>query len=682
MTTTSTELKLDSLCRTRANCPWLARRAIRLYVTALVWLAAWSIPGTAQAIEVKQTVWGFDGQIVMQRFNLFSVLVDNPSANPYEGTIQLKKLVAGKQVDAIIKETVYLAPYSSRWVQFYPYIKSDWDNWEVSWVASGSGGTGGLGATGGPGAIGGAGSFLPPNARFGKPAAVLMDDPDAIPQGAGAIKRLPDNLFPPHSTATDCLAAVVFDHVPRWDTARQRSFLEWLKRGGRVYLLQTPDAIPLEFAGDLQPLNTAGEEQRIGSGFVYRIDRTRRQLDAPFVENVIAGKMKPAGDPSVESTVVEPPVSMNAEDMNQNPAVGYQFSNFKWEVEGTILAQLKRMSNPDHSWALLFLLGMVYLGMVCPGCYAIGQKYAGDYRKTFGFLLATVSVFSLMFLFIGRRGYNEITIVHSLAIARQQPGGTLDVTQWSNAFVVAGGNYSLAHAGTGRIYSSCQDQEPVQREIRNGADAQLLADIPPFSSRPFSHRAIVAAKPIDVEVLEWSTRQDQAPATITARDVSKATLSRPERALASFKLRRGSNFPAPETDLYAVFGRNLYRLKEVGDQIELDSSLGSLGSLLQTDKYSEFGVAFDPWSSLRSGKAKWREPNRDEMFDGMFHVLLTRSLELVDQHDVEHFSLPPDRARLLIYTTLPENLFVTDPRFTRQDGRVLYCLDVFEPELR
>ena len=74
----------------------------------------------------------------MQRFNLFSVLVDNPSANPFEGTIRLKKLVAGKQVDAIIVETVYLAPYSSRWVQFYPYIKSDWDTWEVSWVPGGS----------------------------------------------------------------------------------------------------------------------------------------------------------------------------------------------------------------------------------------------------------------------------------------------------------------------------------------------------------------------------------------------------------------------------------------------------------------------------------------------------------------------------------------------------------------
>ena len=539
----------------------------------------------------------------------------------------------------------------------------------------------------------GTGSFTPPSFRSGRPAAVLLDDPDAIPQAAGAIKRLPDNLFPPHSTATDCLAAVVLDHAPRWDTARQRSFLEWLRRGGRVYLLRTLDAKPLEFTGELQPLNAAGEELRIGSGFAYRLDRTRRQLDAPFVEKVIAGKWKPKDSPSIEVTVVEPPVSGNAEAMNQNPAVGYQFTNFKWEVEGTILAELKRMSDPDHSWALFFFLGLVYLGMLCPGCYVIGQKYAGDYRKTFGFLLATVVVFSVLFLFIGRRGYNEVTVVHSLAIARQQPSGTLDVTQWSNAFVVSGGNYTLAHAGTSRIYSTCQDQEAVRGEIRNGADAQLLADIPPFSSRPFSHRALVPGKPIDVEVEEWSTRQDQTPVKITARDISQAVASRPERALASFKLRKGKNFPAPakevqldsfnrdlppEPTLYVLYGRTLHRLKENGDRLELGAGLGSLGSLLQTDRYNEFGFSYDPWASLQFGRKTSREPTRDETFKGMFYVLLTRSLELVDQQEVEQFSLPPDRARLLVYAPLPESLFVTDPRFNRQSGYVLYCLDVFE----
>src|SRR5260221_11797437 len=92
------------------------RGARRIFAAVAVWLSLCC--STAHAIDVIQTEWGFDGQIVLQRFNLFSVLVDNSSATPFEGTIQLKKSVAGKQVDARIEEPVYLAPFSRRWVQF------------------------------------------------------------------------------------------------------------------------------------------------------------------------------------------------------------------------------------------------------------------------------------------------------------------------------------------------------------------------------------------------------------------------------------------------------------------------------------------------------------------------------------------------------------------------------------
>ena len=92
-----------------------------------------------QAIELSQTVWGFDGQVVAHRFNLFSVLVDNSTSNPFEGQIELRKVMLGKQVDAVLVEPVYLAPFSSRWVQFYPYLKADPGKWEIS-LGDGRGG--------------------------------------------------------------------------------------------------------------------------------------------------------------------------------------------------------------------------------------------------------------------------------------------------------------------------------------------------------------------------------------------------------------------------------------------------------------------------------------------------------------------------------------------------------------
>lgn len=75
-----------------------------------------------------------------------------------------------------------------------------------------------------------------------------------------------------------------------------------------------------------------------------------------------------------------------------------------------------------------------------------------------------------------------------------------------------------------------------------------------------------------------------------------------------------------------------------------------------------------------------RELTMDETFDMLVFPLLTRSLGLADQEDVDRYSHPADRARLLIYAPMPREFFVTDPHFISQRGNVLYSLEVFEPE--
>jgi hypothetical protein len=622
---------------------------------------------SAAAVEVRQTVWGFDGQVVAYRFNLLSVLVDNPAANPFEGTVELRKLGGtGQQIDARLVEPVFLAPYSSRWVQFYPYIKADGGNWEVSW---------GTGA---------ASRMSPPAVRIGKPAGVLLDDPDAIPESAGSIRRLSENLFPPHSTATDCLAAVALDHVPKWDPARQKSFLEWLRRGGRVYVLQNADGKFPHFTGELQILEQDVPRRRVEAGFVHRLERTRRQLDSTFVERVIVAGVDPSADPAADITATETAKTASANG-NADPNADYGFFfNIKWDPEATLLSNLKAMSRPEHGWVLIHFLALVYLGLVCPGCIAVGRKYNGDFRPTFGFLLGTVVLFSVAFLTVGRRGYNETTVVHSVAVARQAAGGMLDVTQWSNAFVVRGGDYSFTHDASGRIYSSCQEYEMVRGEIRNGPDAHFLADMPPWSSRTYSHRGLVAAPPIEVAVEEWQTTQEQDPPAMTARSPARAAVFRNDRALARLTLRKVRNFPEEHLDLYILYGRKLYRLKETADRLELTSDAGPLSAVCRVGEYDEF-------RSLVAPRGTWgrhplappeREPTTTDVFRAMFFPLLARSLDLADQTEVEEFSLPHDRARLLIYASLPTEFHTKDARIEKQDGYVLYCLDVFEPEIQ
>lgn len=275
-----------------------------------------------------------------------------------------------------------------------------------------------------------------------------------------------------------------------------------------------------------------------------------------------------------------------------------------------------------------------------------------------------------------------------MAIAAQQQGGLVDVSQWSNAFVVDGGDYSIAHVGTGRIYSSCQDEETVRGEIKNGPEARFLADMPPFSSRAFAHRAIIQRPPIEVQVLDWQTAFDQIPSTITIRDVKKAARIEPDRVLSRFALRKGANFPTDAIEVYVLYGRKLHRLKDAGDQLELSSDMGAMSAILQVDRFNEFGFEYDPWSPpppttlrMRRPMGMWpRELTIDETFDMLVFPLLTRSLGLADQEQVDQYSHPSDRARLLIYVPMSREFFVTDPRFISQRGNVLYSLDVFEPE--
>jgi hypothetical protein len=219
----------------------------------------------------------------------------------------------------------------------------------------------------------------------------------------------------------------------------------------------------------------------------------------------------------------------------------------------------------------------------------------------------------------------------------------------------------------------------VSGEIRNGAEAHFTADMPPYSSRPFSHRGLVSAPPIEVTPIEWGTEFDQTPLTSAFQDTKKIVLAEPARSLVKLKLKKGRSFPAQAAGLYALCGRRLYRLKDHGDSLQLDTDLGTLAAVLKTDLYSEFGARFDPTAQVKRRGQMWHDPTQDEVFLDLFYPLLARSLDLVDQNEVDEFVFPGDRLRLLIYAPMPESLNVTNPVFNRQLGYVLYSLDLFEP---
>jgi hypothetical protein len=628
-------------------------------------IGALCLPTPAGALEIQQTHWGFDGQVVANRFNLLSLLVANSSSEPFDGRLQLQKSVARLPVDAPLVETVYLAPYSSRWVQFHPYAKFDWEEWTVSW---------------GPAA---AGSFSLTHPRQGKPACVLIEEAGALEAGGAGLRRFPENLFPAHLTAMDGLASVVLDHAPHWEEGRQRAFLDWVKNGGQVHLLRDQQGRYPRFTGELQELNAALPRSRLGCGVIQHHERDRRAVDLFYVEQILV----PGRDPAEAVTAASAAPAI-APAVNDDPLF-----NGAWELDDSLLTALKKMSRPAHRWIVIHLLSLAYLALVYPGCYLIARRYKGDYRVVFGALLGIVAVFSLALLVVGRRGYDERTALYSVAIARLTPKGDFDVAQWSNAFAVDGGDYTFSHPGRGRIYSTCQDEEPVRGELVAGASAHFTADMPPFSSRAFGHRSVLDRATLDatnslasprahddltvadgaaapVVVTDWETRL--APRQQSAATAAANLEARPERILQKLTLARRPGFPPEFHFVQALYGRHVYALMEKGDQFELKLATGTLATVLQLNQATLFGGDSDPRSEASQNSA--------DPFDALFLPLVGRACNITRQRDALQFALPEDRLRVLVYAPMPTEFFAQNEQFVTQKGAVLYCFDVFLPE--
>ena len=410
---------------------------------------------SASALEVREVRWGFDGQVVPGRFNVLSVLVQNPSPAPFDGTLKLWKTRGLEQrVGAIFNAPCYVTPTASRWVQFYVYIDNSFDEWRLEWGRG-------------------------PDARqeltapkMGPQAKVLLIDPGAPLRTAGAFRQFPEELFPSTVAATDGLDTVLLDHSPRWEPAKRQAFLDWLRAGGKLHLAKNADGRDPVFSDELSVLNSPLERQRIGAGLVVRHAVTAREIRPQDLgqEEVSVENPKPA-----ESAA---PVSQTTE---------------------SLFRTLAGLSQPRHQWGLIYLLAIVYLAVIGPGQLLAGRRLA-DYRVRIGLLLATIACFAWIFPLVGRGGQREASVVHTLSYARAIDGDRYDVTQWINVFAARGAHYTISHQAQHNLYSTGADYEPVNGSIQSGKDGKFFVDIPIFSRRAFLHQAPMNGPKISVKI--------------------------------------------------------------------------------------------------------------------------------------------------------------------------------------
>ncbi|HEX6984543.1 MAG TPA: hypothetical protein VF170_04165, partial [Planctomycetaceae bacterium] len=372
-------------------------------------------------LEVRDVLWGFDGTVMRDRFAPLTLVVDNPTPEPFDGELRLYRAdFSGSRVGGFHVETIYLAPATQRIVQFYPYAISDMENWVLAWEG---------------------GQMTLPKPRYGGPARVLLADDGDLFQRGGAVKRFPARNFPPYATATDVLAEVVLDHVPDWTAPQRQALLDWLRQGGTLHLLRGTDGRQPQFTSEFAVLNEPSDEFRVGAGLVRRHAVGRSELNGEYVRTRLDPPPRKADETPEE-----------VERGYQYGGAGYSYPLDQWRMTTGVFTRLKRMVKAEHNWGVIHLLSLSYVAVLFPGCFLIGREFR-SVPATFGAIVGATLLFGGAFYLVGNRGYGESTNVHAVALAEHVEGDRFDATEWSSVFAIAGGDYVFSHAGEERLYS-------------------------------------------------------------------------------------------------------------------------------------------------------------------------------------------------------------------------------------
>lgn len=576
-------------------------------------------------ITIEEVRWGFDGKAQAHTFVPLSVLVRNHTPGEFEGTLRLKKsLQFDKQIDAVVEREVYVGPLSSRWVQLVPFVFDEWEQWQLTWVGQESE------------------PFNLPSPRVGERATVLVYDPDELQTSGGLLHRFPGDLFPGSVTALDGLRGVVLDQPPGWQGAPREAFLDWLRLGGRVYLLQDSQGNYPRFPDTLGVLNRPDERFPVGGGVVRRIPRTVAALDAELINREILHD-----EPGQFNTAEWQQFRDSPTFQGTMP----QLSRRGWDRDFDILERLQRLSRFRRSWIAIYGLAALYLLALFPGCYLLGRRLRGYHWFYVGFLSMS-GLFSVGFASLGRLGAADLARIRAVAVARQIDEGVYDVTGWSSAAVKIGGKYTIEHPGTGRLYCAGSEVESVPGRILCGPDGRLEADIPSAATRSVIHRTRATGPALGLRIEQIA---------VDAGELTQLAIS------------TGPEFPDNPRAVFVWHRTRTYRLRPSGLLWQMSATTRQSGMTFLSD----MGPA-----PTRIGRRMTvlGAPIDDELtdvdFDDLLQPLTGNSFGLNNTIDPQRVALEPDILRVFVYAPMPEPFQAQGDRFPDQLGCVLYAVDL------
>jgi len=394
---------------------------------------------TLSAVEVEQWKWGFDGTMVENDINPLSVMISNPMPVPFDGIITLRKQDSmGGPLGAPLVKKVFLGPYASRWIQFYPYVIDNYEEWRLQWGKKPSQRTS---------------LKVPP--KGGKAIVYLTSDSPLLRKNRINIPFFQENLFPPSVGATSGLVGVVIDRPPEFTPLQKQAFSDWLYAGGKVHIIKGPNGLFPKFGSDYSFLDCSGQKTQAGAGEVIKVPGNS------VLNSVNLGA--PAKIPTDENRI------------------------YMQDTEESFFRKLRSQLKTNHNWGLIFLISIIYGILVTVVNYIVGRKSRKTW-KPIAFFLGTVIIFSLLLAWCGKRGYGEKSQILSLTYAKELDPNHFALTQWMDIFVTEGDYYKITHKDKTNIYSDCQSMNPINGEIYNGTDGLFMVDIPLFSSMQLFHK--------------------------------------------------------------------------------------------------------------------------------------------------------------------------------------------------
>lgn len=582
-------------------------------------------PGDDMDIQIANAKWGVDGYSRYKTFVPLRVTIRNKSKSNRTLLLRLSRDQVLMEEADVLEQEVLLAAETTKVVHFVPFISDPGQVWMLRWGTTESE------------------SHVVQN-QSADDGVVLIIPSESLNPRTGMIPTMKEDEFPTSITALDTLRILVLDQEPRWTGARRKSFEEWLIRGGKVVILNTPLGVPPVFSSDFSYLEAPHPTSRHGRGTIQRMNLRAQDITRAVIERDFLHRKLTGGNLNQKFAMYSD--QLNGRSIDPRYSNVPHMTSFSRDL---VLSSIKDVVASRKYWGLYYACVLVYIVWQ----WRVGWRWGLVERQPAKFYLWVGGLslgFAAGFLLIGQMGSSREPRACSVVIARQIHPGLFDVEGWSVlATGMTAGDLKLSAPGSGQLYGASESfgQCPILTR-----DGRMQIDLPMNSTFKLAFR----------------TRLEMPDLPVSLRSASEELL-KSDRDPFAFTTQEHPRIYAAAV----AIGDRLYVLSEKSGQLKPTQQWG----ITMADwmfPYSEHQLKRNRNASFSLLTWLFGHADREEMLNTAFGDVLGNGFSVGQTVFADSFTAPSGFARVMLYVDLPPELRL-EGDFTAQSGRMLYVVD-------